>query len=165
MTTHVADPYAVLGVASEASDEDLDHAFRVLVRQLHPDTRPPRPFMSAAISPATSAESDDGADQRLQEILNAYAILRDPVRRAAYDRARPATVAKTIAKLPAPRPAAPGTPAIGTLTPNMQGLTPTRVGPALRIGPVRWEPPHAATDTGHQHGGSRPLRRSDHGTH
>ncbi|MFC6160161.1 J domain-containing protein [Kribbella jiaozuonensis] len=63
------DPYDVLGVTAEASDEDLDHAFRALIRQ-HTDTLSPGP----------------DADQRLREILTAYTTLRDPVRRAAYDR-------------------------------------------------------------------------------
>jgi curved DNA-binding protein CbpA len=131
MTTHVADPYAILGVATEASDDDLDHAFRVLIRQLHSDTR----------TAAESTGSDDGADQRLQEILNAYATLRDPIRRAAYDRARarPVTAAKTTAA----GPAAPATRAPDTL----QRPGPTRVGPALRVGPVHWEPPQAIADS------------------
>jgi hypothetical protein len=47
------DPYAVLGVTTEASDDDLDHAFRGLARQHHPDTRP--------------SEPEPDADQRLQE--------------------------------------------------------------------------------------------------
>jgi curved DNA-binding protein CbpA len=114
------DPYAVLGVTTEASDDDLDHAFRGLVRQHHPDTRPSEP------------ESD--ADQRLQEILNAYATLRDPVRRAAYDRtrARPAGPTST----PPPRPRFRAAP---------QACTP------IRVGPVHWEPP-PVTPTEDHHG-------------
>ena len=105
-----SDPYAILGVATEASDDDLDHAFRGLVRRLHPDTR------GSVASPA-SVESEHDADRRLQELLNAYAVLRDPVRRAAYDRARAGVVA--AAKPPVPDP-------VRT--------------PAIRVGPVRWEP-------------------------
>ncbi|GAA1113795.1 hypothetical protein GCM10009630_08860 [Kribbella jejuensis] len=105
------DAYAILGVATEASDDDLDHAFRGLVRRLHPDTR----GSATAAIPSASVESDDDADRRLQELLNAYATLRDPVRRAAYDRAR---------VVAAPKPAVPD---------------PVR-GPAIRVGPVRWEP-------------------------
>ena len=71
----VPEPYAILGVTAAASNDDLDHAFRGLVRQLHPDTRTP-------------SESDAEADQRPQEILTAYATLRDPIRRAAHDRTR-----------------------------------------------------------------------------
>ncbi|MER7243190.1 J domain-containing protein [Kribbella sp. NPDC000426] len=66
------DPYNVLGVTAQASDEDLDHAFRALIHQHHTESRAPGP--------------ERHADERLQEILTAYATLRDPVRRAAYDR-------------------------------------------------------------------------------
>jgi len=116
MTAPLSDPYAILGVSAEASDDDLDHAFRGLIRQLHPDTRTP-------------PDSDGDADRRLQEILNAYATLRDPIRRAAHDRARarPA-VANRAPSLRLRSPASP------------QNASPIRVGPAIRVGPVRWEP-------------------------
>ena len=119
MTAPFQDPYAILGVTAKASDDDLDQAFRGLVRQHHPDTR-------------TSSESDNDADQRLQAILTAYATLRDPIRRAAYDRtrARPATANRAL------QPRSPTAP---------QTSAPIRVGPALRVGPVRWEPPPRAT--------------------
>jgi curved DNA-binding protein CbpA len=97
------DPYTLLGVTSEATDDDLDHAFRGLVRRLHPDTR-------------TSSESD--ADRRLQELLSAYATLRDPIRRAAYDSAQIRPVTTNRAPTPQTRPAE----------------------PAIRVGPVRWQP-------------------------
>ncbi len=113
------DPYVILGVVAEASDDDLDHAFRVLVRQLHPDTR-------------TSSEPDTDADLRLQQLLNAYTTLRDPIRRAAYDRTR-AKPAKTR-RAPTPRPRFPAAP---------QTSVPIRVGSAIRVGPVHWDPePH-----------------------
>ncbi|MFB6720860.1 J domain-containing protein [Kribbella sp. NPDC056345] len=103
MTAPPTDPYTILGVGTGASDDDLDRAFRGLVRQLHPDTR------------VTSAGHD--ADVRLQELLDAYATLRDPIRRAAYDRAR--TIAAKV------KPTAPG---------------PLRGRPQIRVGPVYWEP-------------------------
>jgi curved DNA-binding protein CbpA len=118
-TSPIPDPYAILGVTPDATDDDLDHAFRSLVRQLHPDTRTP-------------SEPDADADRRLQELLTAYATLRDPLRRATYDRARPATA--NTAPTPQPRVRhAPRTPA------------PVRVGPAIRVGPVHWDPPPQAT--------------------
>ncbi|WP_198675879.1 J domain-containing protein [Kribbella monticola] len=108
MTTRpIPDLYAVLGVPATASDDELDQAFRRLVRRLHPDTRAP-------------SEPDAAADQRLQEILAAYDCLRDPIRRAAYTRTRPVTT---------PRPHVRVTP-----------QPPTRSEPALRVGPVRWQP-------------------------
>jgi curved DNA-binding protein CbpA len=79
MSTTTADPYAVLGVATDATDDDLDQAFRCLVRRMHPELRPNEPDLS-----------DDEADRRFQEVLDAYATLRDPIRRADYDRTRQA---------------------------------------------------------------------------
>ena len=114
MSAPLPDPYTMLGVTAEATDDDLDHAFRGLVRQLHPDTR--------------TSESDDDADQRLQELLTAYATLRDPIRRAAYDRARTG---------PAPTH---GASTARSRTPTPQTWAPIRVEPAIRVGPVHWEP-------------------------
>lgn len=112
------DPYAILGVSTTVSDDDLDQAFRGLVRQHHPDTRAPQ-----------EAAADTDADRRLQEILTAYAMLRDPVRRAAYDRIRirPATVNDTSP---------------GRSQASARRVTVPRplTEPAIRVGPVRWEP-------------------------
>jgi curved DNA-binding protein CbpA len=117
------DPYALLGVTAEATDDDLDHAFRGLVRRLHPDTR-------------TSSEPNADADQQLQELLTAYATLRDPIRRAAYDRARTG---------PAPTN---GAPTARTRTAEPPTSATVRAEPAIRIGPVHWEPSrHTSTAT------------------
>lgn len=78
-----ASRYAVLGVTPAVSAAELNHAFRVLVRQHHPDTRPTDAADTAGASPSGAA-----SDQRLQQILAAYTVLRDPARRAAYDRRR-----------------------------------------------------------------------------
>ena len=102
------DPYAVLGVTIEASDDDLDHAFRRLVRLHHPDTRP--------------SELKSDGDERLQEILTAYATLRDPVRRAAYDRMRSRSVTQTP---PRRRPRFPAN---------------QLADPPFQVGPVHWKP-------------------------
>jgi curved DNA-binding protein CbpA len=69
------DPYAVLGVAPTATQAEITHAYRRHLRDHHPDLRSPEP--------------NAPADERLREILAAYALLRDPTRRAAYDRAHP----------------------------------------------------------------------------
>jgi curved DNA-binding protein CbpA len=110
----LSDPYVILGVTAEASDDDLDHAFRALVRQLHPDTR-------------TSSEPDADADLRLQQLLDAYATLRDPIRRAAYDRDRVKPASTRRAPIPEPR------------FPPTQTSVSIRREPAIRVGPVRWE--------------------------
>jgi molecular chaperone DnaJ len=66
------DHYAVLGVALTASQEEITRAYRRLARGTHPDTHP----------------RDPGAEQRLREIVEAYRVLADVDRRAAYDRGR-----------------------------------------------------------------------------
>jgi molecular chaperone DnaJ len=62
--------YEVLGVARSASAEELKGAFRKLAKEHHPDSNPDR----------------NGADHKFKEIAEAYEILKDPDRRAAYDR-------------------------------------------------------------------------------
>jgi len=63
------DYYEVLGVPRNASNDDLKGAFRKLARQYHPDV---------------NKETD--AEERFKEINEAYAVLSDADRRAAYDR-------------------------------------------------------------------------------
>lgn len=64
------DLYEILGVAREASENDLKKAFRDLAKQYHPDRNP----------------GDEEAEQTFKEINLAYEILKDPEKRAAYDR-------------------------------------------------------------------------------
>lgn len=67
-----ADHYAVLGVHRTAAPEEILSAYHRLVRLYHPDTG--------------SGRAHTG---RLGEVVGAYAVLRDPERRAAYDRTLP----------------------------------------------------------------------------
>lgn len=62
------DYYHALGVARDATADDVKKAFRGLARKYHPDV---------------SKEPD--AERRMKEINEAYAVLSDPERRAAYD--------------------------------------------------------------------------------
>jgi curved DNA-binding protein len=62
------DYYEVMGVARDASPEEIKRAYRKLARKYHPDV---------------SKEKD--AEERFKEIGEAYEVLRDPKKRAAYD--------------------------------------------------------------------------------
>ncbi|MFO1250525.1 MAG: DnaJ C-terminal domain-containing protein [Inhella sp.] len=62
------DYYAALGVARDAPQEAIKKAYRQLARKYHPDV---------------SQEPD--AEARMREVNEAYAVLSDPERRAAYD--------------------------------------------------------------------------------
>ena len=73
------DPYAVLGVSPSATPAEIAHAYRQRLRAQHPDTR------------TTQTGAAPVADEQLQRLLAAYAILRDPARRAAYDRSAQTT--------------------------------------------------------------------------
>src|SRR5438270_6194092 len=64
------DYYATLGVARDASAEDLKKAYRKLAMQHHPDRNP----------------GDKKAEARFKEVNEAYDVLKDEQKRAAYDR-------------------------------------------------------------------------------
>lgn len=64
------DPYDVLGVPREATEQDVKKAFRGLARELHPDVN----------------AHDPQAEEKFKEAAEAYEILSDPERRATYDR-------------------------------------------------------------------------------
>jgi curved DNA-binding protein len=62
------DYYQTMGVARDASADDIKRAYRRLARKYHPDV---------------SKEKD--AEARFKELGEAYEVLRDPEKRAAYD--------------------------------------------------------------------------------
>ncbi|MBT2489669.1 J domain-containing protein [Streptomyces sp. ISL-96] len=119
-------PYAVLGVEPTASAVQITSAFRKLVRTLHPDSQPEQP----------SARRQE----RLDEVVAAYATLRDPRRRAEYDAKRTRAVAARRAR--EPRAARVGVrPANGYAVVSLGvRLRPPVPSAPLRAGPVRIEP-------------------------
>lgn len=63
------DYYQIMGLAREASQDEIKRAYRKLARKYHPDV---------------SKEPD--AEARFKELGEAYEVLKDPEKRAAYDR-------------------------------------------------------------------------------
>lgn len=66
------DYYEILGVTENASDADIKKAYRKLAKEYHPDAHP----------------NDKKAEERFKEISEAYAVLKDPQKRAKYDQMR-----------------------------------------------------------------------------
>ncbi len=62
------DFYQVLGISKDASQDDIQRAYRKLARQHHPDVN-----------------SEPAAEERFKDVSEAYAVLSDPATRRRYD--------------------------------------------------------------------------------
>ncbi|MFN4032433.1 MAG: molecular chaperone DnaJ [Fimbriimonadales bacterium] len=64
------DYYQILGVSRNADEKEIKSAYRKLARKYHPDVNP----------------GDKAAEEKFKQINEAYQVLSDPEKRAAYDR-------------------------------------------------------------------------------
>ena len=67
---HKRDYYEVLGIAQDASDQEIKSSYRKLALKYHPDKNP----------------NDKNAEEKFKEAAEAYSVLSDPEKRARYDR-------------------------------------------------------------------------------
>ncbi|MCU1512827.1 MAG: hypothetical protein JWO34_2667 [Arthrobacter sp.] len=123
--------YAALHLTPAASQADIQRAFRALIRAHHPDIGPSDAGPSGA---GTSGVHPSAGGDDVRNILDAFAVLRNPLSRAEYDRE---------GRTPEEGGTGTGT---GTGSGGPAG-GPRDIpvhhrrgqGPALRVTPVRWE--------------------------
>jgi molecular chaperone DnaJ len=72
MPTATKDFYKTLGIAENASAEEIKKAYRKLAKQYHPDANP----------------NDPTAADRFKEVSEAYSVLSDDDKRRQYDQVR-----------------------------------------------------------------------------
>lgn len=83
LTGDYKDYYAVLGLSPDADQREIGRAYRRLIKAIHPDAR--------------GGEKDPAAGWRVAELVEAWRVLGDRARRAAYDRVRQAKLSQGFA--------------------------------------------------------------------
>ncbi|MET3902230.1 J domain-containing protein [Paenarthrobacter sp. 4246] len=117
------DHYATLHVSPDATTREIARAYRTLLRTHHPDTR-------QKVDDGDTTSADDL--QELHAIMQAYVVLSDPGKRAAYDQARRRGV-------PARKPGTPVKVRVHRHEPAAS-KEPGRPQSPLTFGPPGWEP-------------------------
>ena len=110
--TSQPDYYAALRVKPTAGQREISRAYRALMRAHHPDVD------------GGATGDRDLQDGELLQIMQAFAVLRDPARRADYDRSRTGTGEQGEGPIVIP---------VRRIRPDVPA------GSAIRITPVRWE--------------------------
>jgi curved DNA-binding protein CbpA len=118
------DPYQVLGIGPDATGADIARAYRRLARAVHPDSRP----------------GDPAAAGQFRALTDAYGLLSDPARRAAWDHHHPSREARHPHR---PAPAWPASPPPWPFRPAGQHWPGGGAAgsAALRAGPVHVQQP------------------------
>lgn len=98
--------YAALQVAPDATQQEISRAFRALMRQRHPDV------------------GSTASGEEVRSVLEAFAVLRNPRSRAAYDKGQDQPARRDDAD-PGPK--------------NIPVRHIRHREPLLRVTPVRWE--------------------------
>jgi curved DNA-binding protein CbpA len=125
------DPYQVLGLGPGATTADVTRAWRRRARMMHPDSRP----------------GDPAAAEQFRAVSDAYSLLADPARRAAWDHQHRDLPARHRAS---PRQQVPARPALWPFPPAATAWPATGPvhGATLRAGPVHIQPPEPAGSSG-----------------
>jgi len=123
MSDRDSDPYQELGIDRDATAADIARAWRRLARAVHPDSRP----------------GDPAAAAQFRILSDAYGLLSDPARRAAWDHQHPRPARR-------PRPAGPAGPDLWPLPAAARPWPPGGPvpGAVLRAGPVHIQTPAPA---------------------
>ncbi|WP_110503219.1 J domain-containing protein [Arthrobacter livingstonensis] len=121
------DLYAVLHLAPQATPAEVRRAYRSLLRRHHPDARP---------APATQGEVAT-EHEMLTQIMDAHAVLADPIRRARYDHNLPGSQIRQ----PTDRRDEDSGEDLIHVEHGYRPPAAPHERPSIIVGPLRWGPP------------------------